>query len=102
MTKSEKQKKLIRILEEEACEMCEWEYGDRYDEAKTNTETIKKVAEKIIALFQEGANNNLTIELNNLGESSMRTVKRELKVLIEDYGYKKMISGSINVKEGKD
>ena len=43
----------------------------------------------------------LIIELTNLGEGSMRTIKRELKVLIEDYGYRKMIRGCINVKEGE-
>lgn len=45
--------------------------------------------------------NKLIIELSNLGEGSMRTVKKELKVLVEDYGYKKMVSGCIQVKEGK-
>ena len=44
-------------------------------------------------------NNKLIIELSNLGAGSIRTVKRELKVVIEDYGYKKMISGCIQVKE---
>lgn len=101
MNKSEKQEKLIRILEEEVCEMCEWDYGDRDDVGEINRERIKEVAEEIIALFQEGANNNLTIELTNLGEGVMRTVKRELKVLIEDYAWKKMVSGSIQVKEGE-
>lgn len=43
--------------------------------------------------------NKLIIELTNLGSGSMRTIKRELKVLIEDYGYQKMISGCINVTE---
>ena len=46
-------------------------------------------------------NNKLIIEINNLGEGSMRTVKRELKVIIEDYAWKKLISGSINVTEGE-
>ena len=46
-------------------------------------------------------NNKLIVERTNLGEGNMRTVKRELKVLIEDYGYKKMISGCIQVKEGE-
>ena len=45
--------------------------------------------------------NKLIIELTNLGEGSMRTVKRELKVLVEDYAWKKMISGSIRVTEGE-
>ena len=45
--------------------------------------------------------NKLIIELTNLSESSLRTVKRELKVIIEDYGWKKMISGSIQVTEGE-
>ena len=43
--------------------------------------------------------NKLIIEITNLGSGSMRTVKRELKVLIEDYAWKKLISGSIQVKE---
>lgn len=45
--------------------------------------------------------NKLIIELTNLSDSSLRTVKRELKVLIEDYGWKKMINSSIRVTEGK-
>ena len=45
--------------------------------------------------------NKLIIELTNLSESSLRTVKRELKVLIEEYAWKKMISGSVKVTEGK-
>jgi hypothetical protein len=45
--------------------------------------------------------NKLIIELSNLSEGSLRTIKRELKVLLEDYGYKKMISGCIQVKEGE-
>ena len=44
-------------------------------------------------------NNKLTIELSNLGAGRLRTVKRELKAIIEDYGYRKMISGCIQVKE---
>ena len=43
----------------------------------------------------------LIIGLSNLGEGTMRTVKRELKEIIEDYGHRKMISGCIQVKEGK-
>ena len=35
----------------------------------------------------------LIIELTNLGEGHLRTVKRELKVLIEDFAWKRMISG---------
>lgn len=42
--------------------------------------------------------NKLVIELTNLGEGSMRTIKRELTVLIEDYAWKKMVSKCINVK----
>ena len=41
----------------------------------------------------------LIIELTNLSESNMRRAKRELKVLIEDYAWKKLISGCIQVKE---
>ena len=41
----------------------------------------------------------LIIEITNLSEGSMRTVKRELKVLIEDYGWRKMIRGSIKITE---
>ena len=43
----------------------------------------------------------LIIELRNLGEGHLRTVKRELKVLIEDYGWQKMIRGSIKITEEK-
>ena len=46
-------------------------------------------------------NNKLIIELTNIGEGSMRTIKRELKVLIEDYAWKKLISGCIKVTEEK-
>ena len=46
-------------------------------------------------------NNKLIIELTNLGEGSMRTIKRELKVVIEDYTWKKMISGNVKVTEGE-
>lgn len=46
-------------------------------------------------------NEKLIIELSNLNEGGIRTVKRELKVLIEDYAWKKMISGSIRVTEGE-
>lgn len=45
--------------------------------------------------------NKLIIELSNLGEGSIRTIKRELKVLIEDYAWKKMVGGNIQVREGK-
>ena len=43
--------------------------------------------------------NKLIIELSNLGLGSMRTIKRDLKVLIEDYGYQKMIGGCIQVRD---
>jgi len=43
----------------------------------------------------------LIVELSNLSEGSMRTVKHDLKVLIEGYGHAKMISRQINVTEGK-
>lgn len=56
---------------------------------KMTSEHLKKESSKLV------------IELSNLGSGSMRTVKRELKVLIEDYAWKKMVSGSINVKEEK-
>ena len=45
--------------------------------------------------------NKLIVELTNLSEGSMRTIKRELKVLIEDYAWKTLISGCVNVTEGK-
>ena len=45
--------------------------------------------------------NKLIIELTNLSEGSMRTVKRELKVLIEDYAWGHLISGNINVTEAE-
>jgi len=43
--------------------------------------------------------NKLAIEFSNLSKSSLRTVKRELKELIEDYAWKKMVSGCIQVRE---
>jgi len=46
-------------------------------------------------------NNKLIIELSKLNEASMRTIKRELKVLIEEYAWKKMISHSVKVTEGE-
>ena len=45
--------------------------------------------------------NKLIIEIKNLSDGSLRTVKRELKVLVEDYAWKTMISGSLNVTEGQ-
>jgi len=45
--------------------------------------------------------NKLIIKLTNLSDASLRTVKRELKVIIEDYGWKKMINSNIRVTEGK-
>ena len=45
--------------------------------------------------------NKLIIELTNLSEGSMGTIKRELKVLVGDYALHKMVSGCINIKEGK-
>jgi len=61
MKANEKREKIIRILEEEACEMCECSCGDRYSDmtqldADTDMERIKKVADEIIALFQEETN----------------------------------------------
>lgn len=47
-------------------------------------------------------NKKLIIEITNLNEGNLRTVKRELKVIIEDYAWKKMISGSINVWEANE
>lgn len=46
--------------------------------------------------------NKLIIELTNLGEGSMRTVKRELKVLIDNYRWKKMLGDSIKVAEAEE
>lgn len=47
--------------------------------------------------------NKLIIELSNLGEGSIRTVKRDLKVLLEDYGVSKMINDCIRViDEGEE
>lgn len=43
----------------------------------------------------------LIIELSNLGAGSKRTIMRELKVLVEDYAWKKLISGSVKVTEGE-
>lgn len=66
--------------------------GTRQGDYKTITEVTPKLTPE---------SNKLIIELSNLGEGSMRTVKRELKALLEDYVWKKMISGSIKVTEGK-
>ena len=46
-------------------------------------------------------NKRIVIKLVNLGDGHVRTVKRELKVLIEDYGWKNMINDCIRVKEEK-
>ena len=43
----------------------------------------------------------LVIELSCLNEGHMRTVVRELKVIIEDYGWRKAISECISVTEEK-
>lgn len=43
----------------------------------------------------------LIVNVDHLSEGTMRTVVRELKVIIEDYGWKKAISECINVMEGK-
>ena len=43
----------------------------------------------------------LIIELSDLGSGSRRTIMRELKVLIEDYAWKKMVTDSVRVKEGE-
>jgi len=45
--------------------------------------------------------NKLIIDLGNLSEGSLRTVKRELKVVLEDYAYRKMINDIMRVTEGK-
>ena len=95
MNANEKRKKIICILQEEACGMCECDQGGDVD-----MELVKNSADAIVGIFQEDASNNLIIELSNLSEGNIRTVKRELKVLIEDYGYKKMISGCILISEG--
>lgn len=44
-------------------------------------------------------NKKIVIELVNLGEGHIRTVKRELKVIIEDYFIKKMLTDCVRVKE---
>ena len=54
---------------------------------------------QVISSVLNSESNKLIIELSNLNEGSIRTIKRDLKVLVEDYGYKKMISGCIQVKE---
>jgi len=46
-------------------------------------------------------NKNLIVELNGLSEGHMSIVERELKLIIEDYGWKKMIRECIQVKEEK-
>lgn len=47
--------------------------------------------------------NALLINLTHLSEGRLRTVKRELRVIIEDYAWKSMLSGCINVEDaGKE
>jgi len=53
-----KRKRIEQILEEEACEICECECGDRYStmtqlDAYIDYDRLKGVAEKIIRVFQE-------------------------------------------------
>lgn len=43
----------------------------------------------------------IVIELFNLSDGGIRTMKRELKVLIEDYGLRKMVSECMRVTEVK-
>ena len=45
--------------------------------------------------------NNLTIELTNLSSGSIRIIKHELKTLIEDYAFNKMIRDNVKVTEGE-
>ena len=44
-------------------------------------------------------NSKLIIDLCGLSAGSRNTIKRELKVLIEDYAWKKMINSAIKVTE---
>lgn len=47
--------------------------------------------------------NDIIIELTNLNEESIRTIKRELKELIDSYRSKKMLGDCISVTEmGKE
>ena len=41
--------------------------------------------------------NALLINISNLSERHIRTLKRELRVVIEDYAWKSMVSECINV-----
>ena len=46
-------------------------------------------------------NRKIVVELINLGDGHIRKAKRELKVIIEDYGWKAAISECIRVTEEK-
>ena len=65
---------------------------------ETRPNDSRTITEPMIPKSEPG---KLIIELSNLGSGSIRTIKRDLKVLIEDYSWKKMISGCIQVKEGE-
>lgn len=41
----------------------------------------------------------LIIELQNLGEGKRRTILRKLKILVDDFAWKEMISENIRVRE---
>ena len=43
----------------------------------------------------------LIVNVDHLSEGTMRTVVRELKVIIEDYGWKKAMCECISVMEAK-
>ena len=45
--------------------------------------------------------NKLIIELSNLSSGSIRIIKQELKALIEDYVWAKMIKDNVKVTEGE-
>jgi len=62
MNVEKKRKRVEEILEEEACEICECDCGDRYHtmtqlDAFIDHEKLKEVAEKIIRVFQEEEKN---------------------------------------------
>lgn len=53
MNIEEKRRRVIQILEEEACEICECSCGDRYGDmtADIDMDRLKEVAEIILKLF---------------------------------------------------
>lgn len=68
--------------------------------AKLLSGTVESDEKKLRTVGEDsGGAEKLIIELTNLGSGTRRAIKRDLKVLVEDYGYRKMISGCIQVRE---